>query len=94
VFRRFGDALLDDARPGEAIGPYRRAIALGADPKLVWVQLGRAFLQRRRFVAALACLRKAKEAGVGEASVAEEMRAIEAQLGPSLTGWRALVVKA
>jgi hypothetical protein len=93
VFRRLGDTLLDDARPGEAVGPYRRAIALGADPKLVWPQLARAFVRRRRFVAAFACLRRAVDAGVPEPAIAEELRAVEQHLGPSLTGWRAIVAR-
>jgi hypothetical protein len=76
-------------RPGEAIGPLRRALAFGGPVAEVMPSLARAFLRRKRFVAAYACLRDALDAGVGEREVADEMRQIEQALGPSLTAWKA-----
>ncbi len=89
LFRRLGEALLLNERPGEAIGPLRRAIAFGGSAADVMPPLARAFLKRRRYVAAFACLRDALEAGVGERDLAEEMREIESALGPELTAWKA-----
>ncbi len=89
LFRRLGEALLLNERPGEAIGPLRRALAFGGPPAEVMPPLARAFLQRQRYVAAYACLRDAMDAGVGERDLADEMRAVEAALGPSLTAWKA-----
>ena len=79
-------------RAGEAIGALRRAATLGADPKAVWPLLARAFFQRGRFIAAFACLRDALDAGVKEADIADDLRQVEAALGPKLTAWRATVI--
>jgi hypothetical protein len=76
-------------RPGEAIAPLRRAIAFGGSAAEVMPPLARAFLKRRRYVAAYACLRDALSAGVGERDLAEELREVEIALGPGLTAWKA-----
>jgi hypothetical protein len=89
LFRRLGEALLRSDRPGEAIGPLRRALAFGGPPAQVLPALARAFLRRKRWVAAYACLRDALEAGVGEREIAEELRAAEGALGVPLTAWKA-----
>jgi hypothetical protein len=88
LFRRLGEALLLNDRPGEAVGPLRRALAFGGAPAVVLLPLARAFLQRKRFVAAFACLRDAVDAGVPEREVAEELRQVEGALGTALTAWK------
>jgi len=92
IFRRLGESMLEDKRAAEAVGPLRRAVALGAPPKQVWPLLARAFVDRKRYVAALACVREARSAGVPESQMVEQIREIEASLGPALTAWKALVV--
>jgi len=94
LFRRLGSAMLATERPGEAIGPLRRAISLGAQPKQVWPMLTKAYLARERYLAALTCLREARSSGVDEPELVPEMRAIEEKLGSSLTKWRGLVLSA
>ncbi len=89
LFRRLGEALLQNERPGEAIGPLRRALAFGGAPTEVMPPLARAFIRRKKWVAAFACLREAVEAGVPEREVADEVRQVESALGVSLTGWKA-----
>ena len=89
LFRRLGEALLLSDRPGEAIGPLRRALAFGGTLAEVMPPLARAFLRRERYVAAYACVRDAIDAGVAERDLAEELRDIEKALGPALTAWRA-----
>jgi hypothetical protein len=89
LFRRLGEALLLNDRAGEAIGPLRRALAFGGAASEVMPPLARAFLKRERYVAAYACVRDALEAGVAERDLADELRQIEAALGPALTAWRA-----
>jgi hypothetical protein len=89
LFRRLGEALLQSDRAGEAIGPLRRALAFGGSPSEVMPPLARAFLRRKKWVAAYACLRDAIEAGVGEREIAEELRATESALGVALTAWKA-----
>jgi hypothetical protein len=93
LFRRLGEALLQSDRAGEAIGPLRRALAFGGSPAEVMPPLARAFLKRKKFVAAYACLRDALEAGVGEREIAEELRTSENALGVALTAWKARTVQ-
>src|SRR5262249_35823333 len=71
LFRRLGEALLKNDRPGEAIAPLRRALAFGGLAQDVMPPLARAFLARKKFVAAYACLRDAIAAGVAERDVAD-----------------------
>lgn len=94
IFRRLGEAMLEDGRAAEAVGPLRRAANLGASPKVIWPLLARAFTRRQRFVAALACVREARLVGVPDAEMVEEIREIEQSLGTALTAWRGLVIAA
>jgi hypothetical protein len=89
LFRRLGEALLQSDRPGEAIGPLRRALAFGGPPDAIMPPLARAFLRRKKWVAAYGCLREALVAGVAERDIADDLRATEAALGVSLTAWKA-----
>jgi hypothetical protein len=91
IFRRLGEAMMDDSRPGEAIGPLRRAIALGGEAKALWPQLCRAFLRRQRFVAAFASVRHAISAGSTKEELSEEIHELEQTLGPALGAWRLAV---
>jgi hypothetical protein len=93
LFRRLGEALLKSDRPGEAIAPLRRAVAFGGSPAEVMLPLARAFLRRKKWVAAYACVRDALDAGVAERDLADELRQIEAALGVPLTGWKAKLVE-
>jgi len=92
LFRRLGEALLLNARPGEAVGALRRALAFGGPATQVMPPLARAFMQRKRYVAAYACLRDALDAGVVERDLASELREVESALGASLTAWKARLV--
>ena len=94
IFRRLGESLLDDKRPGEAVAALRRAANLGASGAIVWPLLAKAFLARKRYVAAVACLREATAAGATETSMADQVRAVEAALGPTLTAFQAKTVSA
>jgi hypothetical protein len=89
LFRRLGEALLESRRPGEAIGPLRRALAYGGASADIMVPLGRSYLQRGKFVAAFACLRQALDDGVPERVIADDLRRVETALGVPLTAWRA-----
>ena len=89
LFKRLGEALLKNDRPGEAIGPFRRALAFGGAQAEVLPLLGRAFLLRGRYVAAFACYRDAIEAGAPERDVASELQEAEGKLGTALTAWKA-----
>jgi hypothetical protein len=92
IFRRLGEAMLEDGRPGEALGPLRRAANLGAPAKLIWPILARAFVARKKYVAAFACIREARSAGVQDTEIRTEIQEVEAALGPALTAWRGLIL--
>jgi tetratricopeptide (TPR) repeat protein len=92
LFRRLGEALLVNERPGEAIGPLRRALAFGGLPQDVLPPLARALCQRGRYVAAFACLKDALAAGAPEKELADDIREVEAKLGPALTAWKAMMI--
>ena len=94
LFRRLGEALLSNGRPGEAIAPLRRALVYGGGPAEVLPLLGRALLSRGRSVAAYACFRDAIVAGVSESELANDLREAEAVLGPALTAWKATLLSA
>jgi len=87
VYLRLGVALLADSRPGEAIGLLRRAAALGGEPAAVWPALGRAFLARQRYLAALAATVAAAEAGVPVESLWSIRREAAEHLGASYRAW-------
>lgn len=87
VYLRLGLVLLAHGRPGEAIGPLRRAAAMDGDPEQVWAALGEAFLERGRVLAALASAAAAAKAGaVGPAFEGLLARAVE-QGGPLFEPW-------
>lgn len=88
LFRRLGESFVVQSRHGEAIGPLMRAANLGAQMRDVMPLLARAFLGRRRFVAALACLEQAKEAGVPEGALDQLWAETEAGLGPAMQAFR------
>jgi hypothetical protein len=93
LFRRLGEALLLNDRAGEAIGPLRRALAFGGSVAEVMPPLARAFMKRGRYVAAYACMRDAMKAGISERDLGDDLRQIEAALGPALTAWKARKVE-
>jgi tetratricopeptide (TPR) repeat protein len=94
LFRRLGEALLTNDRPGEAIGPLRRSLAFGGLPQEVLPPLARALCRRSRYVAAFACLKDALAAGAPEKELAEDIREVEGKLGPALTAWKAMMITA
>jgi len=94
IFILLGEGFLAHHRPGEAIAPLRRAAALGAPVVQVQPLLARAFLRRSKYVAAFSCVREAFDAGVPQSELADELRQIEAALGPALTALRARMLSA
>jgi hypothetical protein len=91
AYRRLGEALLEAQRPGEAIGPLRRAATLGGASSDIWPPLARAFLARGRRLAALAAIAKAREAGVEAETLGPIEAQIQSELGGPLEFWRSSV---
>lgn len=91
IFARLGKMFIDGERWGEAIGPLRRANALGAEAADVLPDIVTAFVRRERHVSALAFVREGIARGVAEASFSDTLPAIQKALGEPLTKWTALV---
>ena len=88
IYFRLGEAMLGDSRPGEAIGPLRRAANLGAAGERVWPLLAQAFLARARYIAAYSAIVEAQAAGSTVQSVAALLDQVETALGPPFRSWR------
>lgn len=89
IYERLGGALLLEHRVGEAIGPLRRAAALGA--ATAWPRLARAFFERKRYMAALGAVAEARELGADEPQLAAIVSQSEKHLGPAIGVWHELV---
>lgn len=90
-FLRFGAALADDGRHGEAIALLRRALAFGAPAAAVLPVLARCFAERGRHVAALACLDRAAALGLPSSELQGSLSLVEKAIGPSALRWRSFV---
>lgn len=84
VFLRLGQMFVDDERWGEAIGPLRRARALGAAPSDVLPSIAAACLHRKRALAALAFALEAEQQGVPAADLAATRDQAREALGDAL----------
>ena len=94
IFRRLGEALMNDDRAGEAIGPLRRAVALGGDPQVLWPLLCARVLPSRSLRRGLCLDSRSAAAGAPEADLSDELRELEGALGaatasPGAPSWRA-----
>jgi tetratricopeptide (TPR) repeat protein len=91
IYERLGSALLAERRPGEAIGPLRRAAMLGSQS--VWPRLSEAFLERGRFLAALGAVEEARRSGIEDEALVDVRRRVEERFGALLGPWQDLVAK-
>jgi tetratricopeptide (TPR) repeat protein len=94
VYYRLGEAMLSDGRPGEALGPLRRAVNLGAPGERVWPLLAQALAQRGRLLAAYSAVKEAEAAGSSADELEAVMAIVEANLGAELAALRKVVEKA
>jgi len=91
IYARLGESMVRSDRHGEAIGPLRRAMNLGADGARVWPLLARALTERRRFLAAYGAVLEAQASGVDGAALSASVERIKKGLGPGLDSWHKLV---
>ena len=91
LFGLLGKTRLKAGRHGEAIGLIRRALALGGEPGELLLDLARCFVARDRYVAAMACLEDALEAGVDPRSAGQVRSQVEAALGGAYHKYREAV---
>jgi hypothetical protein len=91
IFSRLGKMFMDGDRYGEAIGPLRRAEALGAEAADVLPDIVRALLARDRHAQALGYFLEAQDCGVEAADLEELETRLGEELGEHLVSWRKLV---
>jgi tetratricopeptide (TPR) repeat protein len=91
LFGWLGRVRVESGRYGEAIGLLRRALSLGGDQGALYLDLARCFAERRRYVAALACLDSAAAAGEPSDQLESAMTLrenVESALGESYLRYR------
>ncbi len=88
-----GELRMISGSPGEAIGLYQRAVAVGASAATVLPKLGECFADRQRHVAAIACLEQALAAGASPESVARLRSRIERALGDAFSSFESVMVR-
>ncbi|HEY2732682.1 MAG TPA: tetratricopeptide repeat protein, partial [Polyangiales bacterium] len=88
LFGWLGRARVDGERYGEAIGLLRRALSLGGERGELYYDLARCFAERKRFVAALACLDSAAAAGADHETLFALREKVEHALGPAYLRYR------
>jgi hypothetical protein len=88
IFTRLGTAMVEDNRPGEAIGPLRRALRLGAEGAIIWPVLADSLMARGRHLAAVAVVLEARELGLRDEQLDRVEAAAGAILGPPLAAFR------
>lgn len=88
IFGRLGKMFMDGERFGEAIGPLRRAEALGAKAEDVLPDIVRALIARERYVQALSYLLEAKDKGVAGEAIEPLEHRLDEELGEHLARWR------
>ncbi len=94
IFLRLGRMLLDSNRPGEAIGPLRRAAMLrgrATDQRAAHLALADAYRARSSRLSALAASLAAADAGATKTELAAVTAWVEGELGEALARWRKLV---
>jgi tetratricopeptide (TPR) repeat protein len=89
-----GQALMEQGRPAEAVAPLRRATTLGASGKVVLPLLARAWLDRGRYLAALAAVLEARAMGSDDEGAGSMLEEVGRALGEPLVRWRALTERA
>jgi len=81
LFAELGRTMMLGQRHGEAIGPFRRALALGAAEGEILPALGHSLVRRDKLVAAIGCLERARRAAPADAGVQEDLREAYQRLG-------------
>lgn len=90
VYYRLGQSMLRSGRHGEAIGPLKRAAALGFAGGSVWLELASALMARKRWVAALGAALEARNAGAAANDVDAAIGQVQERLGDTFLRWREL----
>ena len=91
LFALLGTSRVESGRHGEAIGLLRRALALGASRRDVLPRLAQCFIERKRFVAAMACITDAIADGADPAALEPLRTRVQEALGEAYTRFQNFV---
>jgi len=91
LFLSLASAMIDERRHAEAIGPLRRALALGAEARAVLPLLGIAFVRSGRSVAALGCVSALQTIDPTLPSLSSLESEVQASLGGATDAWHQFI---
>jgi len=91
LFAQLGEIALKQGQYGQAIGLYRRALALGCPRVQVLPDLAECFVNRGRAVAALVCIDEARSLGIPESRLEVTREQALDKVGPRYRTFRELV---
>jgi tetratricopeptide (TPR) repeat protein len=74
LYRALGESMVEEKRFGEAIGPLRRALALGSSMATIGPSLGLALLKCHRIIAAAIVLERARREGANDQMVLASLK--------------------
>lgn len=91
LFAQLGEIALQQGQYGQAIGLYRRALALGCPRVQVLAELAECFVNRGRSVAALVCVDEARSLGIPESRLEVTREQALEKVGSRYAKFRELV---
>lgn len=91
LFALLGTWRVEYGRYGEAIGLLRRGLALGGNKQQLLPALARCFVERARYVAAMACITEAIESGVDATTLQDLTIRVEVALGHGYNRYQSLL---
>ncbi len=91
LFAQLGESALLQGQYGQAIGLYRRALALGSPRANVLPELAECFANRGRAVAALVCVDEARALGIAESRLSITREQAMEKVGSQYAKFRELV---
>jgi tetratricopeptide (TPR) repeat protein len=91
LFSLLGYARVESGRYGEAIGLLRRGLSLGGDKRALLPALARCFVERSRYVAAMACITDAIASGADPATLEDLRLRVQGALGNGYVKYQTLI---
>lgn len=90
LYQALGESMLQEKRFGESVGPFRRALALGAPMEVVGPGLGNALSRCGRLIAAVAVLEHSLKEGAAKVDVLPILKRVYSSLADSAARLREL----
>jgi tetratricopeptide (TPR) repeat protein len=91
LFSLLGYSRVESGRYGEAIGLLRRGLSLGGDKRALLPALARCFVERSRYVAAMACITDAIASGADPAALEDLRLRVQGALGNGYVKYQSLI---